>query len=226
MSTRVRTRRAPVNAGQAPARVAGASRHRRVPYLLVGVLLVVGCAGGGVIVASQLGQRQTALVFSRPVSVGQELAAADLREVSIARDDDLAIVPARQRGEVVGRPVAYSLPAGSLLTKGVLGNPAVPPAGVAVAAVGLKAGQFPAGLQPGNRARVVAAPVTQESGDGEAREGEKTTSSWAATVAGVRAYPDDHLTVVTLQLTEADAEELAAEPEGALRVVIVNGDSR
>ncbi|MGW8375392.1 SAF domain-containing protein [Streptomyces sp. ODS28] len=201
----------------------GAPRRRRVPYLLVGGLLVLGCAAGGVVVASQLGQRESVLVLNRPVSVGQRLEAGDVREASISRDGDLAALPVRFREAVVGRPVAYSLPSGALLTKSVLGPAAVPPAGMAVAAVGLKTGQFPTGLKAGNRVRVVAAPQEAEPG---AKQREEPASTWEATVTDLQRPPDEQLTAVTLQLADADAEELAAAPDGALRLVIVHGGAR
>lgn len=169
MSTRVRASQSSPAAGEggarrvgrgvdrAPSRVAGVPRRHRVPYLLIGVLLVLGCTTGGVLLTVQLGHRETVLVLARPVSVGQQLSAPDLREVSLSRDSDVEAVPADSRGSVEGRPVAYTLPAGTLLTESVLGSPRVPPAGQAVAAVGLKTGQFPSGLAPGNEVTAVAA---------------------------------------------------------------------
>jgi Flp pilus assembly protein CpaB len=201
--------------------VAGLSRPRRVPYLLVGVLLVLGCTVGGALLALQLGDREGVLVLARPVSVGQELSARDLREVTMSKDSGVDAVLARSREAVEGRPVAYSLPAGALLTQSVLGSPRIPPAGQAVAAVGLKTGQFPEGLQPGNRVAVVAA-LDNGAGSGGASAG-GSAASWQATVADVQAFRDDQVTVVTLQLAEADAQRVAAAGEGTVRIVVVHG---
>ncbi|WP_282794102.1 SAF domain-containing protein [Streptomyces sp. CC224B] len=161
----------------------------------------------------------TVLVLKRPVSVGQELRVSDVREASIARNGGIDAVPAEARGAVEGRSLAYSLPAGAVLTKSVLGSPKVPRAGQAVAAVGLKLGQFPTGLQPGHRVMVVAA-APDDVGDESAAVG---TETWKAVVAEVRGHKDDQVTVVTLQLAEADARRLAAAPEGTLRLVVVRG---
>ncbi|MFF9897721.1 hypothetical protein [Streptomyces longispororuber] len=158
------------------------------------------------------------LVLKQPVFVGQELEVTDLREASIARDSGLDAVPAGSRRSVVGRPVAYTLPAGTLLTKSVLGSPKEPPAGRAAAAVGLKLGQFPTGLQPGHRVVVVSA-ADEEAAGGPAFQDQ----SWKAVVTGVRPDTDDDVTVVTLLLAEDDARRLAAAPEGALRVIVVPG---
>ncbi|MEU5437700.1 SAF domain-containing protein [Streptomyces sp. NPDC020719] len=226
MGTRVRPREAPGqeavrragrrNAG-APVRVVGVRRPRRVPYLLVGVLLVLGCTTGAVLLALHLGDRETVLVLARPVFAGQQLDARDLREVTLSKDSGVDAVPARSRASLEGRPVAYALPAGALLTESVLGSPKVPSAGQAVAAVGLKDGQFPAGLQPGSRVAVVTAA---ENGGAAAASG---SASWRATVTDIRSVRDDRTTVVTLQLGEGDARGLAAAAEGRIRLVVVHG---
>jgi hypothetical protein len=120
---------------------------------------------------------------------------------------------------VVGQPVAYSLPVETLLTKNLLGNAHIPPAGQAVAAVGLKAGQFPPGVQPGNRVTVVE---TSASGSTNS-----TTSSssqeWDASVTDVRSDSTDQTTVVSLQMAQEDARQLAAAPTGQITVVLVHG---
>lgn len=193
----------------------GVPRPRRLPYLLVGVLLVLGCTAGGALVATQAGAQESVLVLARPVSVGQVLSGRDLREESVAADG-LSLVPVRSRSAVVGRPVAYSLPAGTPLTKSVLGPASVPPAGQAVAAVGLKAGQFPPGVRPGNRVSVVQIPAENMSSSPPA--------TWSATVTDVHADDTGQTTVLSLLMPQADARELAAAPPGQLGVVTEHGD--
>lgn len=214
----------PVN-GSAPGggrRVAGVPRRRRLPYLLLGVLLVLGCSAGGVVVATQLGHRQEVLALARPVTVGQELSARDLRVVSVSTGTGLDVVPAGSKTKVEGRPVAYSLPAGALLTGDLLGDARVPPAGQAVAAVGLKAGQFPPELQAGNRVTVVVAPTPGATTDTPSA----SAASWQAVVTGVRTDDSAQTTVVSLQMAQADAQALAAEPVGQVSVVVVHGSAR
>lgn len=213
---------APVPSSSGAGRVAGIARRRRLPYLLLGVLLVVGCSAGGVVIALQLGHRQEVLALARPVTVGQQLTARDLKEVSVSTDTGLGVVPVRSKGTVVGHPAAYSLPAGALLTRDLLGSAQVPPTGQAEAAVGLKSGQFPPGLQPGNRVSVVAAP-SGDATDGATNPG---STSWTGIVTGVRADGAAQTTVVSLQMAQADAQALAAQPAGQINVVIVSGGSR
>ncbi|WP_256789621.1 SAF domain-containing protein [Frankia sp. AvcI1] len=208
--------------GAPPARLTGGPRRRRrVPYLLLGVVLVVGCAVAGLVAGARVGSREPVLVLARPVTVGHVLAAEDVREVRIAADG-VDTVPAGERDSVLGKPVAYSLPAGTVLSRAAVGVAQVPPSGEAIAAVALKAGQFPSGLSSGSRVTVVVAPATSAvstAAAGGAR-------SWPATVVAVVAADTEQTTVVSLQLAEADAHALAAAPAGQIGVVTVHGQGR
>ena len=213
----------PAGKGGAPARLAGAPRQRRVPYLLVGILLVLGCAAAEVVVALRLGHRVPVLELARPVSVGQALTAQDVREVDVSAGTGLAVIPARSLATVVGRPVAYSLPAGTLLTRQVIGAAQVPPSGQAVAAVGLKAGQVPSGLQPGNHVTVVVEP---DSNAVSGKADKPASLSWDAVVTDVKSDPTNQTTVVSMQMAVEDARQLAAVPAGQVDVVETSGGSQ
>ena len=202
---------------RAPSRLSVVARRRKLPYLVIGVLLVLGCTTGSVLLSSRLGQRETVLALARPVSVGQELKGSDLREVRVAHGSGLGVLPAASRATVEGRPLAYSLPGDTLLTESVLGPARVPATGQARVAVGLKAGQVPAGVGLGNH---VSAVVVPES-DGTTMRA--SARSWPAVVADVRSAQDEQLTVVTLELAEDDARQLAAADEGTVRIVVVHG---
>ncbi|WP_053170647.1 SAF domain-containing protein [Streptomyces sp. SBT349] len=187
-----------------------------MPHLLVGVLLVVGCAVGGVVVAAEIGERETVLVLARPVTVGQEIAAADVRAVTMAVDPGIDVVSGDAVEDVAGRTAAYSLPAGTILTRGVLGDAQLPPPGQAFTAVPLAAGQFPPGLQPGHAVQVVAG-VTDDAIDGA---GAPAPASWAAVVTAVQ---HDEGAVASLQMDADDSREMASWPAEALRLVVVAG---
>ncbi|MGA5506927.1 SAF domain-containing protein [Streptomyces umbrinus] len=174
------------------------------------------------VVATQLGHREAVLVLARPVTVGQELSAQDVREVTISVDSSLAVIPARSRSQIQGRAFAYSLPAGAMLTRDVLGDARIPPPGQAVAAVGLKAGQYPPDLQAGSRVTVVVAATSDAStGSTESR-----SSVWNATVTGVHSSANDQVTAVSLQMARDDARQLASAPAGQIGVVMVHGGAR
>lgn len=207
--------------GKTSSRLSGSGRRRSVPYLLIGVLLVVVCAAGGVVAGMQLGQRESVLALARPVAVGDVVSAQDLKQVSIAVDSGMDVVPASSASTVVGQPIAYSLPAGSLLTRSELGSPQVPAQGKAIAAVGLKDGQFPPDLTPGTTVAVLTTPGLGTTSGTSTGSGQ--SSSWTAVVTAVSSNPNDQTTVVSLQLSESDARALASAPAGQLSLVTISG---
>ncbi|MGH3832393.1 MAG: SAF domain-containing protein, partial [Pseudonocardiaceae bacterium] len=194
-------------------------RRRSIPHLLVGALLVLACAAGVVLWSLVAGERQRVLALARPVSVGHALSAADLREVSVAADAGVSTVAASQASTVIGRVMATSLPAGSLLTPEVLGAALVPGHGQAIAALALKAGAFPPELAPGARVAVVFVPASTAGLPSALAS--PNVSSWQATVTSVTGRADEQTTVVSLQLAEAAARQVAAVPVGQLSVVML-----
>lgn len=160
-------------------------------------------------------------MLARSVTVGQVLSDEDLREVSVSIDSGLTFIPVRSRAAVEGQLVAYSLPAGTPLTEDLMGEADIPPTGQAVAAVGLKAGQFPPGVQPGNHVVVVVAP-----GNGSANSTASPSSAWDASVTDVRNNGTDQITVISLQMAQGDARQLAAAPTGQISVVMVHGGGK
>lgn len=193
-----------------------------IPHLLAGVLLVLACAMGGVLWSLAAGDRQRVLALARSVSVGQVLSPADLREVSIAVDPAMSTVAASQAPTVVGRTMATSWPAGSLLTPDVLGAAQVPGAGQAITALALKPGMFPPELTSGARVAVVFVP-SSATGSSSVFASPSAPETWQATVTGVTARADDQVTVVSLQLPEAVARQVAAVPAGQLSLVMLPG---
>ncbi|CAM3375913.1 SAF domain-containing protein [Kibdelosporangium persicum] len=210
--------------GKTPARMSGGARRRSVPYLLLGVLLVLVCAAGGVFAGMRLGNRESVLALARPVAVGQVLSAQDLKQVSMAVDSDMDVMPASAASAAVGQPVAFSLPAGSLVTRSVLGTQQIPPQGKAIAAVGLKPGQFPPDLSPGATVAVLTTPGQGTTTGTTTGSGQ--TSSWTAVAISIATRETEQTTVVSLQLSESDARALATAPAGQLSLVALAGGGR
>lgn len=198
-------------------------RRRSVPHLLVGALLVLACAVGGVLWSLAAGDRQRVLALARDVPVGHVLSAADLREVGIAADPGVPTVAASQASTVVGRTMATTMPAGSLLTPEVLSGALVPGPGQAIAALALKPGAFPPELAPGAQVAVVLMPSPGSSSSFASPTG---PSAWQATVTSVTARSDEQVTIVSLQLAETAARQVAAVPVGQLSVVMLPGGGR
>lgn len=179
---------------------------------------MVACATGFAVIFTQLDDRAPVLALAEPVTVGQLLTPADLREVRVAADADVAVVPSSQAASVAGSTMALSVPAGTLLSPAMLGAAAQPEPGEAVVAVALAPGQFPPEVFPGAHVTVVPAP-TDPGGD-PAAAAVGPASGWDATVVGVHPTTTDATTVISLQVHDDDAGEVAAA--GPVSVVMTS----
>ena len=187
-------------------RLGGPGRRRQIPLVVVGVLLVVGCALGFADASLSLASHEDVLVVAQPLAAGQVLTSSDLRAVKVSTGTGLDVVPTGAEASVVGRPAAVPLVAGALLTRGEVGAGSPASAGEDVVAVGLKAGLFPPGLAPGDRVQVV--PVVTSSSSTAMAPG----SPVDATVLGVEPAPaaSNTATVFSLQVAKTDADAVAS----------------
>ena len=201
-------------------------RRRSVPHLLLGVVLVLACAIGFLLVTVQSGGRRAVLVLARPVTVGQILAVSDLRSVDLGVDDGVGVVEADAAASVVGRPLATSLPTGAVLSPALVGAPLLPGSGQAVVAVAVKPGQVPSEVAAGASVVVVEQPTAaplSESGSAPTRA---SVGGWAAVVTSVSSSTDEQVTVASLRMSEASARAVAAVAPGQLSIVLVAGGDR
>jgi hypothetical protein len=208
---------------QGPVRGPVLRRRISVPRVLLGVLLIVGCALAGAAVANQIDTRLPVLATARPVAAGQTITDADLTVVRVAAEAQVATVPAAQRGRVVGRTAALPLPAGVLVSSQQLGEVAWPPSGQSVIAVGLKPGRAPAGLTAGTQVTVIVIPSTAPGGgsggtsNGGAGGGPQVVRADATVVSVSEAADQSGVSVVSLLLSAVDAVTVASTPgEAAL----------
>ena len=205
-----------------PASRLRGGRRRSVPHLLLGALLVVVCAGVFLLVSLNSDQRQPVLALAQSVSVGQVLTAQDLKQVNIDVDPGVSIVDASQAATVVGKTMSTSLSAGTLLTPDAVGGSGIPAAGQALAALSLKSGQFPPEVAPGSHVSVVFVPGQDGAAVASPPSPDQSTI-WPAVVTSVTSPPDQQVTVVSVQLSESAAQQVAAVPAGQLSVVMVSG---
>jgi len=208
----------PQRAGRGPWR---ATRHRRrLPFITLGGLLAIVCVLGYAFGAVRLGNRIQVLEVVRPVAAGQALTAADLTQVSAAQDSAARLVPASQAQQVVGRTAVVPLVAGTLLTPGLLGDAAWPPAGKVTASVAVKPGQYPQGLTSGARVQVYVSATQDGAAPAPAaspRAGGSAPARLQAVVLAVDPAGDGQgATVVTLLLDTSDGAQLAAAPAGGV----------
>jgi len=195
-----------------------------MPWIALGVLLVLGCALAFGVVSSRLGERQAVLAVAREVPAGQVLSVGDLATVNVTVDPGLRPVPASERPSVVGRPAAVPLVPGTLLTSGDLGAPAGLGPDQAIVALALKAGRFPPALTPGAQVMVVdtgtADAATPSDGSSAVLDDSPLASS--ATVVEVDRPADEaqDSTVVSVRVP-ASAARRVASAGAADRVALV-----
>jgi len=174
--------------------------------VVVGVLLVIGGALAFADASLHLGSREEVLVVSAPLAAGQVITSSDLETVRVSTGTGLQVVPVGDEASVVGSPVAVPLVAGSLLTRAELGSTAPVASGSDVVAVGLKAGQYPPDLAPGDRVQVV--PVISPSSSSLTPAGSPVSATVLA--VDVASVESDSPTVFSLQVSRRDADEVAA----------------
>ena len=204
--TRTNGSQASSGARPAAARARPAARRRQLPLMVVGVLLVIGGALAFADASLHLGSREEVLVVSEPLAAGQVLTSSDLETVHVSTGSGLQVVPAGEEASVVGSTVAVPLVAGALLTRAEVGSTAPVASGSDVVAVGLKAGQYPPDLAPGDRVQVV--PVTSPSSSSLTPAG--TPVSATVLAVDVASVESDSPTVFSLQVSRRDADEVAA----------------
>ncbi|MGH3625062.1 MAG: SAF domain-containing protein, partial [Sciscionella sp.] len=186
---------------------------------------VLACAAAFLVVSLNSGNKEPVLALARSVSVGQVLTAQDLRQVNVAVDPGVSVVDAGQAAGAVGRTMSTSLPAGALLTPDAVSGAGVPAAGQAIAALSLKAGQFPPEVSPGTHVAVVFVP-SQAGGTLSSPPTPDPTTVWPAVVTSVTSPPNQQITVVSVQVSEAAARQVAAVPAGQLSIVMLSGGGR
>lgn len=209
---------------QRPAPVAPSGRRRQVPWIVGGVLLVVGCALAFGVVSLRVAKGEQILAVAQNLAVGQTVQASDLQVVRVNPASGLDPVPASGEPAVLGRPAAVALVPGTLLTPADVGSPPPGAGSSDVVALALKAGAYPPTLGPGERVEVV--PVVgsagTSSGSGATMSGQLSTVR--AVVVAVDQAPAGSSAdaVVSLQVAPSDAAEvasLAAAGQAALVLV-------
>lgn len=133
------------------------NERQRRPLRAVALLIVASaCAGGFALLFSQAGDRSPVLAMARTVRAGTVITAEDLTVARVSADSKVQPLPSSARSQVVGRTANYTLVAGTLLTKGQLGERTDPGPDESVVGILLKGGRVaPEGLRAGDRVEIV-----------------------------------------------------------------------
>ena len=187
-------------------RVVPAPKLRRRPALIAFSIAAI-CLGGLVAAFAWASTSNTQSVLAMRVAVerGAVIAPEDVMAVQVSTDPALRPVLASQTSTVVGRRAGTDMAAGTLVTAEQVSDVVLPAAGMSIVGVGLPSSQLPGEpLLVGDSVRVVATPGQS----GEVTAGEQVTI--AAAVVGVRVNEENGQNVVSVQVPEDDAAELAA----------------
>ena len=195
-------------------------RRAAVTGVIVGLLLATVCALGFSAILGSVDKRSSVLVAARPVAAGQKFTADDLAVVKVGSDSGVQVVAAADQARVVGRAAAFGMPSGTLLTpKHVSAGPAVEP-GNAVVGLALRAGQFPAGVRPGDRVRLALTAAGQGQAD-QASQGVVLVGEAKVFAVGAETGQGGAVSVV---VREADAARvMAAAASGSVAVALLAG---
>lgn len=158
MGTMTTERAARPATGPPVNRLAPGRRRIAVPWVLGGLLVIVGCALGFGVLAQGLADRQPILVLARPVARGTVLTDADLAVAQIAADPGVNVVAAGDRSTLVGRTLLTAMPQGSVITPDVVAPGAIDIGpGSRTVGLALEPGAYPtSSLAPGDVVSVVA----------------------------------------------------------------------
>ena len=206
-------------------------RRQDVPYLVLGIALVVVGALGAVLLTSRAGDRVEALALVRDVPVGRPVTTGDLRVEPVLAGSSVPIVRSGDAGSVVGRVAAVPLRAGHLLGPDDVGAPAWPPPDRVVLAVAAASGTFPPELAAGMRVLVATGPpdgagnASSPGGPGNSPAGSPTgdlADAPQAVVAAVHANPASNGgAVISLLLSRSAADAVTGVPVSRLRLIVV-----
>jgi hypothetical protein len=178
-----------------------------------GLLVAALALGVFVALTPRTAKSETVLVADRPIAAGSQITAADLSTVTVTARNGLAVIPAGQEPQILGRPAALALVAGQPLAPADVGAPAAAAEEVGLA---LSAGEYPPNLAVGEAVQVVigqpgqAGPVLGSTG--------RSIGAVVVTVSQSASKPDGAL--VTVAVAPGDAQTVAAGAAEGAAVVI------
>jgi hypothetical protein len=179
----------------------------------VGLLVAALALGVFVALTPRTAKSEAVLVANRPIPSGSQITSADLSTVTVTVHSKLAVIPAGQEPQILGRPAAVELVAGQPLAPADVGAPAAAAEQVGLA---LAAGQYPPNLAVGEAVQVV---IGQPGQNGPVLgSASRSIGAVVVTVSQSASKPDGAL--VTVAVAPSDAQAVAAAAAQGAAVVI------
>lgn len=182
--------------------------------------------GAGVLALSILGtvalygsasDRTEVLTVRNAVPAGKAITAGDLATAELSAHGGIQVVAAADQVNVVGQIATVALVPGSLLTPGQFAEGPRLAEGMAVTGATLQPGQYPLGLQPGDRVRLIETPAPTATGN------PAPIDRGVATVEELAAVEDatGSMTVDLIVPAEGAAAIATAGAAGRLNLVVI-----
>ena len=211
-TTRSETRTPPSRRDRGELGLPSPARRRvRIPQLALGLLLAGGAALAFVLFQTASTQRIPVLALAVDVERGQTLQLEDLQVVQVGIDQPTAVVPADQPELLLGRTVVADLPAGTLLSGGLVTSTSPLLEGGGVVGLALNPGQYPTPrLMVGDLVMVV-----------EVSDGPRLLTG-TAEVVDIETVATQGQRFISLLTDETTAAEIAAaDATGEVRLVAI-----
>jgi SAF domain len=179
-----------------------------MPEIVLGVLLVAGCALGALLWQRTANETTTVVVARRPIAQGATITADDLRGAQIG-GEIAGLISGDRAHELLGRVALVDIGAGAPLTATMVAENEPLGPDEALTSMALDAGEFPSDLAPHDHVRLVVTSPADASGQVTTRMLDGDAIVWS-----VAAAPDGMSTVVTIR----GALDLSAEVASAAKV--------
>lgn len=194
----------------------GTSRQPRL--VLIGLALILICAGLGVVLSRRSGHPGRYLETRAALPVGSRLEPDDLSLAEMTSPSGIQAIPASEEGDVIGDRLSETVVAGTLLVPGDLSSERPPTRGEALIGTSLQPDQLPSGLEVGDSVLLVSSAGGTSSttpADGSAVPGKSTGDLGYGVVFAVGAGGSDADTsgsgaFITVAVPAAIASEAAA----------------
>lgn len=204
--------RAPRTSGNSARTGAAGDRLPRPPgrrrpglAVLAVLLIVLGAAVAGLL-ALRIDERVPVLVARQRIGVGEQITKDDLSVARMATEG-VAVIPADQTGQVIGRYANQEITPGRLIDAGMLKTSGLLTTGQAAVGVALAPGRFPAGgLETGDIVQVVRAV----EGTGKVIAPRATVASVVDPSEGTFGSGANSTTVVTVVVDDSVSPAVAA----------------
>lgn len=173
------------SARHGPSRVTPAAvrkRSFRMPEIVLGMFLVVGCALAAVLWQQHNTSTATVVVAARPIEHGQLITAADLRGAQMGGETS-AMISGDSAAALLGRVAVVDIAAGVPLTPTLLVETTPLAADEALTSMALAPGQVPPDLAVNDRVRIVVTEPGAAAGVVATRLLDEPATVWSVDVA-------------------------------------------